>query len=315
MLYFTGFADEVSGDIDVQIKATQELDWNFIEARNIEGENLTDISDKKFEEVYRKLTESGVNISCFGSKVANWGKSPYKEEDYEQSIEELKRAIPRMKKLGTKMIRGMSFFIPKNEHPNNPELEKSIIKKLKVLVNMCEQEDIIYLHENCMNYFSQSYEHMERLIKSMDSPYFKVVFDTGNPVFTDNRIGDPPYKKQNTWEVYQILKHKIHYIHIKDGIFIKDTENYFPEVDYTFPGEGNGQVKKVLKDLIANGYKGGISIEPHMGQVYHTESYNNKDKSLDEYKFNTYIEYGKKTMKMVENIRKSIMNEEKNVNE
>jgi len=315
VLYFTGFADEVSGDIDVQIKATQELDWNFIEARNIEGENLTDISDKKFEEIYSKLVESGINISCFGSKVANWGKSPYKEEDYEQSIEELKRAIPRMKKLGTKMIRGMSFFIPKNEHPNNPELEKSIIKKLKVLVNMCEQEDIIYLHENCMNYFSQSYEHMERLIKSMDSPYFKVVFDTGNPVFTDNRIGDPPYKKQNTWEVYQILKHKIHYIHIKDGIFIKDTENYFPEVDYTFPGEGNGQVKKVLKDLIANGYKGGISIEPHMGQVYHTESYNNNDKSLDEYKFNTYIEYGKKTMKMVENIRKSIMNEEKNVNE
>jgi len=277
VLYFTGFADEVSGDIDVQIKATQELDWNFIEARNIEGENLTDISDKKFEEIYSKLVESGINISCFGSKVANWGKSPYKEEDYEQSIEELKRAIPRMKKLGTKMIRGMSFFIPKNEHPNNPELEKSIIKKLKVLVNMCEQEDIIYLHENCMNYFSQSYEHMERLIKSMDSPYFKVVFDTGNPVFTDNRIGDPPYKKQNTWEVYQILKQKIHYVHIKDGIFIKDTENYFPEVEYTFPGEGNGQVKKVLKDLIANGYEGGISIEPHMGAVYHKKSSNNKN--------------------------------------
>jgi sugar phosphate isomerase/epimerase len=315
VLYFTGFADEVSDDIDVQIKATKELGWNFIEARNIEGENLTDISDKKFEEVYRKLAVSGVNISCFGSKVANWGKSPYKEEDYEQSIEELKRAIPRMKQLGTKMIRGMSFFIPKNEHPNNPELEKSIIKKLKVLVNMCEQEEIIYLHENCMNYFSQSYEHMERLIKSMDSPYFKVVFDTGNPVFTDNRIGDPPYKKQNTWEVYQILKHKIHYIHIKDGIFIKDTENYFPEVDYTFPGEGDGQVGKILKDLIVNGYDGGISIEPHMGQVYHTKSYNNKDQSLDEYKFNTYIEYGKKTMNMVENIRKSIMNEEKNVNE
>jgi len=315
VLYFTGFADEVSGDIDVQIKATQELDWNFIEARNIEGENLTDISDKKFEEIYSKLVESGINISCFGSKVANWGKSPYKEEDYEQSIEELKRAIPRMKKLGTKMIRGMSFFIPKNEHPNNPELEKSIIKKLKVLVNMCEQEDIIYLHENCMNYFSQSYEHMERLIKSMDSPYFKVVFDTGNPVFTDNRIGDPPYKKQNTWEVYQILKQKIHYVHIKDGIFIKDTENYFPEVEYTFPGEGNGQVKKVLKDLIANGYEGGISIEPHMGAVYHKKSSNNKNESLDQYKFNTYIEYGKKTMKMVEDIRKSMMNEEKNNNE
>ena len=208
-----------------------------------------------------------------------------------------------MKKLGTKMIRGMSFFIPKNEYPHNPELEKSILKKLKVLISLCEQEDIIYLHENCMNYFSQSYKHMEKLIESIDSPYFKIVFDTGNPVFADNRVGEPPYKKQNTWEVYQILKHKIHYVHIKDGIFIKETGNYFPEVEYTFPGEGNGQVRKVLKDLIVNGYDGGISIEPHMGDVYHTKSYNNKDESSDEYKFNTYIEYGKKTMNMVEDIK------------
>jgi hypothetical protein len=101
VLYFTGFADEVSGDIDVQIRATQDLGWKYIEARNIEGENITDISDKKFEEVYGKLSQSEINISCFGSKVANWGKSPYKEEDYKQSIAELQRAIPRMKKLGT----------------------------------------------------------------------------------------------------------------------------------------------------------------------------------------------------------------------
>lgn len=313
MLYFTGFADEVSGDIDVQIRATQDLGWKYIEARNIEGENITDISDKKFEEVYGKLSQSEINISCFGSKVANWGKSPYKEEDYKQSIAELQRAIPRMKKLGTKMIRGMSFFIPKDENPVNPDLEKSIIKKLKVLVSMCEKEDIIYLHENCMNYFSQSYEHMKRLIENIDSPNFKVVFDTGNPVFTDNRIGKPPYKKQNTWEVYQILKQKIHYVHIKDGIFIKDTENYFPEVEYTFPGEGNGQVKKVLKDLIANDYEGGISIEPHMGAVYHKKPSDNKNESLGQYKFNTYIEYGEKTMKMVKDIRKSITNEEKDI--
>ena len=302
-MFFTGFADEVSGNIDVQIKATKELGWKFIEARNIGGENITDITDEKFEELYNRLLKADIKISCFGSKVANWGKSPYKEEDYKQSINELERAIPRMKKLGTKMIRGMSFFIPKNEYPHNPELEKSILKKLKVLISLCEQEDIIYLHENCMNYFSQSYKHMEKLIESIDSPYFKIVFDTGNPVFTDNRVGEPPYKKQNTWEVYQILKHKIHYVHIKDGIFIKETGNYFPEVEYTFPGEGNGQVRKVLKDLIVNGYDGGISIEPHMGDVYHTKSYNNKDESSDEYKFNTYIEYGKKTMNMVEDIK------------
>ena len=81
-MFFTGFADEVSGNIDVQIKATKELGWKFIEARNIEGENITDITDEKFEELYNRLLKADIKISCFGSKVANWGKSPYKEEDY-----------------------------------------------------------------------------------------------------------------------------------------------------------------------------------------------------------------------------------------
>jgi len=129
-MYFTGLTDEISGNIDVQIKATRELGWKFIEARNIEGENITDISDKKFEELYNKIQKAGVKISCFSSTVANWGKDPYKEEDYKQSINELKRAIPRMKKLGTKTIRGMSFLIPKKEYPYNPELEKLILAKL-----------------------------------------------------------------------------------------------------------------------------------------------------------------------------------------
>ena len=314
-MYFTGLAGEISGNIDVQIKATKELGWKFIEARDIEGENITDISDKKFEELYNKIQKEDIKINCFGSTIANWSKDPYKKEDYKQSINELKRAIPRMKKLGTKMIRGMSFLIPKKEYPYNPELEKLILEKLKVLVDLCEEADIIYLHENCMNYFSQSYKHMEKLLESIDSPYFKILFDTGNPVFTDNRTGGPPYKKQKTWEVYQILKEKIYYVHIKDGVFIKETGNYFPETKFTFPGEGDGQVRKIMKDLIANGYNGGISIEPHMGDVYHKKSHN-RNESLNEYKYNVYIEYGKKTMKMVEDIKELIMNERgKHINE
>jgi hypothetical protein len=54
-MYFTGLAGEISGNIDVQIKATKELGWKFIEARDIKGENITDISDKKFEELYNKI--------------------------------------------------------------------------------------------------------------------------------------------------------------------------------------------------------------------------------------------------------------------
>jgi len=304
-MYYTGFADEVSGDLDIQIKATKELGWEYIESRSIEGTNITDISDEKFEEVYQKLQKSDIKINCFGSAVANWGKNPASEEDFQKSLSELKRAIPRMKRLGTKMIRGMSFGIPKNFGlEDGPELEKKVIEKLKVLVGLCEESEIIYVHENCMNYFSQSYGHMDRLLEAINSPYFKVVFDTGNPVFSDNRMGEEPYKKQSTWEAYKHLKDRIEYVHIKDGVFLGEKDGVFPETKFTFPDEGDGQVRKVLKDLLANAYDGGISIEPHMGSVYHDNA--DKSQSEDEYKYKVYVEYGNRIMEMIEDIKQDI---------
>lgn len=302
-MYYTGFADEAASSIDKQIEAAKELGWKYIESRNIDGVNITDISNEKFEEVYQKLQKAGIEINCFGSAVANWGKDPRDEESFKKSIEELKRAIPRMKKLGTKMIRGMSFGIPKELSPVNPDLEEKIIDNLNILVGMCEQEGIIYVHENCMNYFSQSYEHMEKIIDRIDSPYFKIVFDTGNPLMADNRVGEPPYRKQTSWNAYQHLKNHIYYVHIKDGRFIRETEGIFPEMEYTFPGEGKGEVKRIVKDLIKSGYDGGFSIEPHMGAVYHQD---NSDFSEEKAKYKTYVEYGKRLMKLIDEIQSEI---------
>ena len=304
-MYYTGFADEAADSIEKQIEVTKELGWEHIELRSIEGTNLTDISDKKFEEVYRKLNQAGVKVNCFGSAVANWAKDPRNKNSFKKSIEELKRAIPRMQKLGTKMIRGMSYGIPKDLSPDNPELEIKIIDHLKKMVKMCEEAGIIYLHENCMNYFSQSYEHMDKLVETINSPNFKIVFDTGNPVMADNRMGEPPYNKQRSWEAYQHLKEHIHYVHIKDGVFIKETDGIFPEMDYCYPGEGNGEVKKIIKDLIQSGYDGGFSIEPHMGAVYHED----RNDSQAEAKYNTYLEYGRSFMRLIKEIKSELKEE------
>ena len=39
-MFLTGFADEAGADFAVQIKATKELGWKYIETRNINGKNL-----------------------------------------------------------------------------------------------------------------------------------------------------------------------------------------------------------------------------------------------------------------------------------
>jgi sugar phosphate isomerase/epimerase len=268
-MYYTGFADEAGDSIEVQIEATQELGWSNIEARSVDGANLTDISDGEFDQVCEKLAAADVQINCLGSAIANWSRDPRSEEDFRYSIEALRRAIPRMQRLGANMIRGMSFAVVQDEEPDSPELEAIIFSKVRHLVRMCEEAGVLYLHENCMNYGGMSHEHTLRLLDKVRSPNLKLVFDTGNPVFTDRRLGAKPYGKQSSWEFYSNVRAWIHYVHIKDGRYVRESDGIFPEVVYTFPGEGDGEVVRIVRDLLQTGYDGGFSIEPHLAVVYH----------------------------------------------
>jgi len=297
-MFFTGFSDEAGDTIKEQIDATLALGWNFIESRSVNKKNVTDISDLEFDQVLNSLQEHGIKISCFGSAIANWSTHPRNEIDFENSLNALKRAIPRMQKAGTYFIRGMSFGITRDEEPDNPELEKIIFKKVQTFVNLCEDSGIFYLHENCMNYGGLSYFHTLRLLDSVKSPNLRLVFDTGNPVGSDHHVGNPPYQKQNSWEFYRNVREFIEYVHIKDCVFIKETGGVFPELNYTFAGDGNGQVKRIVTDLINNKYSGGFSIEPHLSVVYH-ENTNDQHQSNQ---FKNYVTYGQKFMQMVNQI-------------
>ena len=78
-------------------------------------------------------------------------------------------------------------------------------------------------------------------------------------------------------------------MHIKDCLE-PSADNGGKEV-YLYPGEGQGKVREILADLQANGYDGGISIEPHLAAVFHDANSKNAD-SGDPVEI--YIEYGRK---------------------
>jgi len=298
-MIFSGFADEAGSTIETQIRATQELGWANIECRNVDGVNLTDIPDEKFDEVYQKTRDAGIQVHCFGSAVANWSKDPRSEDDFISSMESLKRAIPRMHRLGTKYIRGMSFAIARNEPPDSPELEEMIFKKVRALVRVCEEGEVIFVHENCQNYGGLSYLHTLKLLDHIVSPNFRLAFDTGNPVGSDHRIGKPPYQKQSSWIFYQNVREFIAHIHIKDCKYIAETGGIFPILEHTFPGEGNGDVREIITDLVKRNYAGALSIEPHLAVVYHDESIT----SPDEIRYANYVEYGRRLTRLVEEVK------------
>ena len=106
-MYLTGFADEVSSNIEDQIRVTKELGWNAIEARSIGESNIHDISDADFENVCKVLLDNGIHINCFGSTIANWSKKI--SDPFEISLQEVERTISRMQRLNVKLVRIMSY--------------------------------------------------------------------------------------------------------------------------------------------------------------------------------------------------------------
>ncbi|MDR3200562.1 MAG: sugar phosphate isomerase/epimerase [Spirochaetales bacterium] len=287
-MYLTGFADEAADALAGQIEATKALGWQNIEARSINGKNIHDISDEEFEDVYRELGESGVNVNCFGSTIANWGKSV--DEPFDETLAAVDRAVRRMKRCASRLIRIMSYSILRDTDGRAlaDQKEEERFRRLREITRRFTDEGITPVHENCLNYGGMSIAHTHRLLENV--PGLKLVFDTGNPPLTPDFAKPFPYPMQDSWEFYYAVRPYIAYVHIKDS-FLKSGEEV-----YTYPGEGAGQVVKIVEDLLATGYDGGFSMEPHMSVVFHDASV----QSSADARFQNYVEYGRRFMRILE---------------
>ena len=281
-MFFSGISDEAGQPIATQIRAHRELGWKHLELRMADGVNITQLDDAAFGATYDAVTAAGMEVSCFGSAVANWARPISCDPNID--IEDLKQAVPKMHKFGTQFIRVMSYPNDTDSPLSDTEWRRESIGRMKELARIAEDSGIILCHENCSGWGGLSAENSNILLGEVDSPALKVVFDTRNPVTYG----------QDAWDYYQTVAESIVYVHIKDAIKEADGTD-----TYTYCGEGNGYVKEILSDLLAKGYAGGISIEPHLAAVIHTGETTDASKLYD-----SYTEYGRRLMKIVEEIQK-----------
>lgn len=280
-MFFSGISDEAGQPIETQIKAHQELGWRHLELRCVDSVNATQLPDDKFEDVCAKLAAAGMQVSCFGSAIANWARPI--TSDPQVDVADLTRAIPRMKRLNVPFIRVMSYpNDPDNPLPDNEWRDESI-RRMKNLATIAEDGGITLVHENCSGWGGQSAENSNILLGAVNSPALKVVFDTGNPVTYG----------QDAWDYYQKVYDDIVYVHIKDAKRVNGQD------EYVYCGEGEGYVREIVGDLIERGYDGGFSIEPHLAAVIHTGQSTDDTERL----YQSYTEYGRRLMKLVDALR------------
>jgi len=289
-MYLTGFADEAARDLETQIQATREIGWRRISARGVNGANLHELAQDEFDRVADQLDEAGIIIPEFGSLIGNWGKKI--TSDFDVTLAEIERAIPRMHRLNTKMIRVMSYA---QEPWGEDQNEEERFRRLREIHARFADEGLQAIHENCMNWGGFSPEHTLRLIQEV--PGIKLVFDTANPVFQLDRskpLADGSFPWQDPLEFYQKVKEHIVHVHIKDCTNPPQGES--EPATYTLPGQGQGKVREILTALKNDDYSGGLAIEPHVATVFHAVDGQEPDWQQC---YDSYVEYGHATNELV----------------
>jgi sugar phosphate isomerase/epimerase len=291
-MIYSGISDEAGDLLDTQINATRQLGWRHLEMRNVEVPgfpkgNVHDIPDAAFDRLADRLGEAGIQVNCFASTIMNWAKTV--DTPFDVTLAEVRRAIPRMRRLGTKLIRIMSFR-PAEEADAIPAV---VFERVLEVTKMFLDAGLTPVHENCMNHGGMSWQHALRLLERV--PGLKWVFDTANPVFNPDRTKPRPWPRQDPWEFWTKVKPHVAHIHVKDARW-NPAKN---DADYTWPGEGEGAVRRVLKDALASGYDAGISIEPHMVVVFHEAGSRANDAATAA----NYVEYGRRVERLISEIQ------------
>ena len=277
-MFWSGIADEAGKPIATQIKAQRELGWGHIEVRQADdASGLAYVDDDEFKRIHEQLEAAGLQVSCFAGAIANWARDI--TGPLEKDIDELQRSIPRMQAMGTKFIRVMSWV---NETGLSDDAwHKEAVRRFRELAKMAEDGGVVMVHENCHGWASQTPETMMALVGEVGSPALKFVFDTGNSTNPE----------RTSWDFYKKLaRDEIVYVHIKDMFAAKRQA--------TWVGEGDSEVERILKDLLDNGYDGGLSIEPHIAAVVHEGR-----AAGPEEMYSSYVEYGRRAMALVEKIK------------
>ncbi len=171
--------------------------------------NFHDIPDEAFDLAVRKLENAGIGAYCFGSAIMNWAKKV--EDPFEITLAEVKRAIPRMQRVGAKYVRIMSFKPGDDEY----QIPAEVFRRVKEVTDRFLDAGLQPVHENCMNYGGMSWQHALELLDKC--PGLKWVFDTANPIFNPDRSKPKPWPRQDPWEFWTHVRDHVVHIHVKDA--------------------------------------------------------------------------------------------------
>ncbi len=244
MVKLSAFADEVTTDFLEQVKFLAKEHIGYIEPRFINKKNIMDLTKGELKDAKKMIQDYGLKVSAIGSPI---GKVRL-DEPFEPHLEKFKHAVELAQFFETPYVRMFSYYAPKGKTID--DCRDQVMERMAAKVKIIENTDVVMVHENETGIYGYSAENCVDLVKSVDSPKLRLVYDPGNFVWGQKITN-------NVESCFTLMKPYVVHIHIKDWkLGSKDVGS--------IPGKGHGQIKKLLTELAAMNYDGCLTMEPHL---------------------------------------------------
>ena len=238
----TGFADEISPDLDQQLDTLVRESIRYMELRSVWNTNVLDLTDGELEKIRAAAAERGVGISAIGSPI---GKVPV-TDSFGPHLERFRRALHAAHVMEAPYVRIFSFFIPEDQVANM--YREEVLGRMGALALEAEDAGLTLLHENEKEIYGDVPSRCLDILTSVGSPALRAAWDAAN--FVQCGVTHPYL------EGYKPLRPYIEYVHVKDALAVSG--KVVPA------GEGDGEIGETLSSLRASEFDGFFSLEPHL---------------------------------------------------
>jgi sugar phosphate isomerase/epimerase len=240
----TGFADEISPELEEQLETLARESINYMELRSVWNTNVLDLTVDELDRVKSATAERGIRISSIGSPI---GKVPV-TDSFGPHLERFRRALYAADVMEAPYIRVFSFFIPEGQEP--ARYREEVIDRMEIMAGEAADSGVTLLHENEKEIYGDVPSRCLDILAGAGSPALRAAWDAANFV----QCGIRPYK-----EGYASLRPYVEYVHVKDAL--SGSDRVVPA------GEGDGQWPETLSALRASGFDGFFSLEPHLASA------------------------------------------------
>ena len=250
--------DELTGDLDQALTFISGYKLRWCELREMWDKNLMNSTEEELERARKLLAQHSITVSDIASPIFKWNlpgmpakpneqrdtfKGNFVESDADPLLE---KSFHLARFFGTHKVRIFSYWRVEDPNKAYPQVRDRLAKAAQ----LAAKNDIVLVLENEYACNVGTGKELGRLLKEVNSPNLRGVWDPGNAVM----LNEVPYP-----DGYLAVKGLFPHMHIKDARRNAQTG----KIEWVPVGGGSIDFKGQFQALRKDKYRGTMSLETH----------------------------------------------------